>query len=166
MRNYWGKNSPILNAHNIISPGVKRRTRLGQARPNKTEVPRQCWWHTLSPEGIVTCKHRSSAVCKQRPSLGIKLRRDELSWSKSVWVRRTRSLTPDTWAEKIESFERINSIRVTNWNFDSCNSCKRLVSRLHELHESKFPLVIGTYRIRPFETFEIFCPCNRGFWSL
>ena len=27
-------------------------------------------------------------------------------------------------------------------NFDSCNSCKRLgTSRLHELHESKFPLV-------------------------
>ena len=25
-----------------------------------------------------------------------------------------------------ESFERINSIRVTNGNFDSCNSCRRL----------------------------------------
>ena len=45
-------------------------------------------------------------------------------------------------AEKFESFERINSIRETNGNFDSCNSCKRLVpSRLHELHESKFPFV-------------------------
>ena len=44
--------------------------------------------------------------------------------------------------EKFESFERINSIRETNGNFDSCNSCKRLVpSRLHELHESKFPFV-------------------------
>ena len=43
---------------------------------------------------------------------------------------------------KFESFERINSIRETNGNFDSCNSCKRLVpSRLHELHESKFPFV-------------------------
>ena len=52
------------------------------------------------------------------------------------------SLTPDTWAEKFESFERINSIRETNGNFDSCNSCKRLgTSRLHELHESKFPFV-------------------------
>ena len=40
---------------------------------------------------------------------------------------------------KFESFERINSIRETNGNFDSCNSCKRLgTSRLHELHESKF----------------------------
>ena len=49
---------------------------------------------------------------------------------------------PDTWAEKFESFERINSIRETNGNFDSCNSCKRLgTSRLHELHESKFPFV-------------------------
>ena len=33
-------------------------------------------------------------------------------------------------------------IRETNGNFNSCNSCKRLVpSRLHELHESKFPFV-------------------------
>ena len=49
---------------------------------------------------------------------------------------------PYTWAEKFESFERINSIRETNGNFDSCNSCKRLgTSRLHELHESKFPFV-------------------------
>ena len=33
-------------------------------------------------------------------------------------------------------------IRETNGNFDSCNSCKRLgTSRLHELHESKFPFV-------------------------
>ena len=52
------------------------------------------------------------------------------------------SLTPYTWAEKFESFERINSIRETNGNFDSCNSCKRLVpSSLHELHESKFLFV-------------------------
>ena len=33
-------------------------------------------------------------------------------------------------------------MRETNGNFDSCSSCKRLVpSRLHELHESKFPFV-------------------------
>ena len=51
-------------------------------------------------------------------------------------------MTPYTWAEKFESFERINSIRETNGNFDSCDSCKRLeTSRLHELHESKFPFV-------------------------
>ena len=51
-------------------------------------------------------------------------------------------VTTFTWAEKFESFERINSIRETNGNFDSCNSCKRLApSRLHELHESKFPFV-------------------------
>ena len=44
--------------------------------------------------------------------------------------------------KKFESFEPINSIRVTNRNFDSCNSCKRLVSsRLHELHDSKFLFV-------------------------
>ena len=52
------------------------------------------------------------------------------------------SLTRYTGAEKFESFERINSIRETNGNFDSCSSCKRLVpSRLHELHESTFPFV-------------------------
>ena len=51
-------------------------------------------------------------------------------------------MTPDTRAEKFETFERINSIRETNGNLDSCNSCKRLVlSRLRELHESKFPFV-------------------------
>ena len=51
-------------------------------------------------------------------------------------------MTPDTGGEQFESFERINSIRETNGNFDSCNSCKRLVlSRLHELHETKFPFV-------------------------
>ena len=51
-------------------------------------------------------------------------------------------VTPYTGAEKFESFERINSIRETNGNFYSCNSCKRLgTSRLHELHESKFLFV-------------------------
>ena len=59
------------------------------------------------------------------------------------------SVTPDTWAEKFESFERINSIRETNGNFDSCNSCKRLgTSRLHVLHESKFPFVLRIEFIR------------------
>ena len=43
--------------------------------------------------------------------------------------------------KKIKSFERKNSIREKG-NFASCNSCKRLVpSRLHELHDSKFPFV-------------------------
>ena len=36
-----------------------------------------------------------------------------------------------TWAEKFESFERINSIRETNGKFDSCNSCKRLVPAVY-----------------------------------
>ena len=62
----------------------------------------------------------------------------------SEWTGPTAmpTLTPYTWADKLESFERINSIRETNGNFDSCDSCKRLgTSRLHELHESKFPFV-------------------------
>ena len=65
------------------------------------------------------------------------------------------SLTPYTWAEKLESFEQINSIRETNENFDSCNSCKRLwTSRLHELHESKFRLLhVSNWFVRNFRIF-------------
>ena len=63
-------------------------------------------------------------------------------WPMGRSVQTHFSLTPYTWAEKIRNFERINSMRETNGNFDSCNSCKRLgTSRLHELHESKFPFV-------------------------
>ena len=44
--------------------------------------------------------------------------------------------------KKIESFERINSIRETHVKKHVKKTCKRLVpSRLHELHESKFPFV-------------------------
>ena len=51
-------------------------------------------------------------------------------------------VTPETWTEKFENFERINSIRETNENVYSWNSRKRLgTSRLCELHESKFPFV-------------------------
>ena len=40
-------------------------------------------------------------------------------------------------------------MREINGNFDSCNSCKRLApSRLHELHESKFPFVLRIEFIR------------------
>ena len=64
--------------------------------------------------------------------------------------RNTASMIPDTWAKKIESLERINSIRETNGNFDSCISWKRLgTSRLHELHESKFPFVSRIEFVRP-----------------
>ena len=59
------------------------------------------------------------------------------------------TLTPDTWAEKFEIFQRINSVCETNGSFDSCNSCKRLVpSRLHELHDSKLPFVSRIESIR------------------
>ena len=62
---------------------------------------------------------------------------------------RSQPLAPDTGAEKFESFARINSIPETNGSFDSCKSCKRLgTSRLHELHESKFPFVSGIEFIR------------------
>ena len=75
-----------------------------------------------------------------------------------------RSVIPYTWAEKSESFERINSIRETNGNFDSCNSCKRLViSRLHEFHESKFPFVSRIEFIRSKLPI-FFCSCIRGRW--
>ena len=54
--------------------------------------------------------------------------RDSFSGSTRIsGIAQSLTLTPDAWAEKFESFERINSILVTNGNFDSCNSCKRLV---------------------------------------
>ena len=47
-----------------------------------------------------------------------------------------RERRPVYTSRKMEIFERINSIRETKGNFDSCNSCKRLeTSRLHELHK-------------------------------
>ena len=64
-------------------------------------------------------------------------------------------MTPYTPAEKIESFEWMNSTRETNGTFDSCNSCSRLVaSRLHKLHESKFPFFhVLNLSVRNFRIF-------------
>ena len=64
--------------------------------------------------------------------------------------------------KKFESFQRINSMRETNGNFDSCNSCKRLgTSRSHELHESKFPFVSRIEFIR-WKLSNFFGSCIRG----
>ena len=51
-------------------------------------------------------------------------------------------------------------MRETNGNFDSCNSCKRLVpSRSHELHESKFPFASRTnLSVRNFRIFLLMYP--------
>ena len=51
-------------------------------------------------------------------------------------------------------------MRETNGTFDSCNSCKRLVpSRLHELHESKFPLFhASNLSVRNFRIFLLMYP--------
>ena len=59
----------------------------------------------------------------------------------NLLTRRQFSVTgPGYMSRKIVSLKQINSIRKTNGNFDSRNSCKRLgTSRLHELHESKLP---------------------------
>ena len=68
--------------------------------------------------------------------------------------------------KNFESFERINSIRETNGNFDSCNSCKWLVlSSLHELRESKFPFAprIGLIRSNFFLFFAHVSGVNGGF---
>ena len=49
--------------------------------------------------------------------------------TRPIWtdLRRRGVLTPDTYmSRKIRSVERINSIRETNGNFNSCSSCKRL----------------------------------------
>ena len=67
--------------------------------------------------------------------------------------------TPDTWAEKLESLERINSIRETNGNFDSCNSCKRLDEKqteilTHVTHANGWePAVYMSYMSQNFRLF-------------
>ena len=63
-----------------------------------------------------------------------------------------KSVTPYTWAEKFESFERINSIRETNGNFDSCNSKRLVPSRLHELHD-KISVCFTWLSVRNFRIF-------------
>ena len=59
---------------------------------------------------------------------------------------------PGYMSRKFESFERINSIRLTNGNFYSCNSCKWLgTTRLHELHESNFRFLnVSNLSVRNF----------------
>ena len=47
----------------------------------------------------------------------------------------------------------MNLIRETNGNFDPCNSCKRLTSRLHELYELKIPFASRIEFIRSKLTF-------------
>ena len=70
-------------------------------------------------------------------------------WSADRPMVSATALTPYTWAEKFESFERINSIRETNGNF----------------YSSKVKIsVCFTHRIYPFETFDFFCSCIRGHW--
>ena len=51
-------------------------------------------------------------------------------------------IDPGYTSRKIRKFRTDKFDACNKRNFDSCNSCKRLVpSRLHELHESKFPFV-------------------------
>ena len=85
------------------------------------------------------------------------LQRRQWCWSFDL----AATVTPYTWAYKFESFEWINSIRETNGNLDSCNSCKRLNQPFTWVAWVKLS-VCFTYRIYPFETFEFFCSCIRG----
>ena len=62
-------------------------------------------------------------------------------------------------SRKFESFERINSIRETNGNFDSCNSCKRLVLTRRDSMSQNFRLFhVSNLSVR---NFELFCSCIR-----
>ena len=57
-------------------------------------------------------------------------------------------------SRKIESFERINSMRETNESFDSCKSCKRLVpSRLHELQKNVRLFLASNLSVQNFRIF-------------
>ena len=48
---------------------------------------------------------------------------------------------PGYMSRKIQKFQTDKLDSETNGSFDSCNSCKRLGSRLHELHGLKFRFV-------------------------
>ena len=66
--------------------------------------------------------------------------------------------------KKSESLERINSIRETNGNFDSCKSCNSCNSCLEPAIYMSYisqNFRLFHYRIYPFETFEFFCSCIR-----
>ena len=95
-----------------------------------------CSWIRGHRHSSPECRH--TAVPTHGTRGWYDLRLWELIWFASRPAVRRTSLTPYTWAEKLESFERINSLRETNGNFDSSNSG---TSRVHELHESKFPFV-------------------------
>ena len=64
-------------------------------------------------------------------------------------------------AEKSETLELIISIRGTNRSFHSCNSCKWLGKCKSFTWVKWFNTsVCFIYRIYPFSTFNLFCPCN------
>ena len=73
---------------------------------------------------------------------------------------RTVTMTPDTWADKIESLERIYSIHDTNGSFHSCNSCKRLgISRFMSYTSEYFRLChVSNLSVL---NFEFVCSCIR-----
>ena len=77
--------------------------------------------------------------------------RQPVGWDRGPLPAGTVTANRDTWAEKIESLKRMNSLRETIESIHSCNSCKRLETFL-----------CFTYRIYPFWTFELFCSCIRG----
>ena len=121
---------------------------------------RGCWWSDIvlqlhgdsySRDGVtVSASYRRGPVAvTPRGAHTNRRRRRLLPWN------------PDTWAEKFNSFERINSLRETNENFNWRNTCKRLgTSRLHELRQSKFSFVhVPNLSVL---TFEFFCWCIRG----
>ena len=130
----------------------------GERRGREREVRGVTNAHTLPSRARRRCDWRGPAF----PELSavdhiLRCHCIERSWE--GWVESGRaaprlcSQTPDTWAKKLESFERRNSIRETNGNFDSCKICLWPISAgWHlKLNESKF-----THRIYPFETFDFF----------
>ena len=89
-----------------------------------------------------TCRRRLRSTrglgrrhtCAPSPAAG-----SRLNTSCSCSHRQLPDTEPGYMSRTIRKFERINSIRVTNGNFDSCKSCKWLVPS--SLNELKFPFV-------------------------
>ena len=105
------------------------------------------------------------------PNVGICLvspgrRRRRRSRSSALLVRdarhvslRSATLIPDTWAEKFESFERINSIRLTNGN-KSCVSCNSWFPAVYmNCMSQNFRLLhVSNLSVRNFQIFLLIYP--------
>ena len=68
-------------------------------------------------------------------------------------ITRTLHDDPGYMSRKFESFERINSIRETNGNFDSCNSCERRAVHMSCMSQNFRLFHLSNLSVRNFRIF-------------